>query len=142
MEIYNILVICTGNSCRSQIAEGYLKFFKNNLNISANIYSAGVRAEGVNKRAIEIMSKDNIDISNHSSNTIDEYLNKEITHVITVCDHANESCPVFLKKTHFTHHNFKDPSKVNGGELEIEEAFIKCRNEIKTFSERYLKKHF
>tara|TARA_X000000950_G_scaffold229950_1_gene278012 strand:- start:1278 stop:1706 length:429 start_codon:yes stop_codon:yes gene_type:complete len=142
MEIYNILVICTGNSCRSQIAEGYLKFFKNNLNISANIYSAGVRAEGVNKRAIEIMSKDNIDISNHSSNTIDEYLNKEITHVITVCDHANESCPVFLKKTHFTHHNFKDPSKVKGGELEIEEAFIKCRNEIKTFSERYLKKHF
>lgn len=142
MEIFNILVICTGNSCRSQIAEGYLKFFKNNLNISANIYSAGVRAEGVNKRAIEIMSKDNIDISNHSSNTIDEYLNKEITHVITVCDHANESCPVFLKKTHFTHHNFKDPSKVKGGELEIEEAFIKCRNEIKTFSERYLKKHF
>lgn len=142
MEIYNILVICTGNSCRSQIAEGYLKFFKNNLNISANIYSAGVRAEGVNKRAIEIMSKDNIDISNHSSNTIGEYLNKEITHVITVCDHANESCPVFLKKTHFTHHNFKDPSKVKGGELEIEEAFIKCRNEIKTFSERYLKKHF
>ena len=142
MEIFNILVICTGNSCRSQIAEGYLKFFKNNLNISANIYSAGVRAEGVNKRAIEIMSKDNIDISNHSSNTIDEYLNKEITHVITVCDHANESCPVFLKKTHFTHHNFKDPSKFNGGELEIEEAFIKCRNEIKTFSERYLKKHF
>ena len=142
MEIYNILVICTGNSCRSQIAEGYLKFFKKNLNISANIYSAGVRAEGVNKRAIEIMSKDNIDISNHSSNTIDEYLNKEITHVITVCDHANESCPVFLKKTHFTHHNFKDPSKVKGGELEIEEAFIKCRNEIKTFSERYLKKHF
>ncbi len=142
MEIYNILVICTGNSCRSQIAEGYLKFFKNNLNISANIYSAGVRAEGVNKRAIEIMSKDNIDISNHSSNTIDEYLNKEITHVITVCDHANESCPVFLKKTHFTHHNFIDPSKVKGGELEIEEAFIKCRNEIKTFSERYLKNHF
>lgn len=142
MEIFNILVICTGNSCRSQIAEGYLKFFKNNLNISANIYSAGVRAEGVNKRAIEIMSKDNIDISNHSSNTIDEYLNKEITHVITVCDHANESCPVFLKKTHFTHYNFKDPSKVNGGELEIEEAFIKCRNEIKTFSERYLKNHF
>lgn len=142
MDIFNILVVCTGNSCRSQIAEGYLKFFKNNLNISANIYSAGVRAEGVNKRAIEIMSKDNIDISNHSSNTIDEYLNKEITHVITVCDHANESCPVFLKKTHFTHHNFIDPSKVKGGELEIEEAFIKCRNEIKTFSERYLKNHF
>ena len=86
------------------------------------------------------MSKDNIDISDHSSNTIDEYLEKDITHVITVCDHAHESCPIFLKKTHFTHHNFKDPSKVNGTELEIEEAFLKCRDEIKKFSEQYLKK--
>ena len=142
MEIFNILVICTGNSCRSQITEGYLKFFKKKLNLSANIYSAGVRAEGVNKKAIKIMSKDNIDISDHSSNTIDEYLKKDITHVITVCDHAHESCPIFLKKTHFTHHNFKDPSKVNGTELEIEEAFLKCRDEIKKFSEQYLKKHF
>jgi arsenate reductase (thioredoxin) len=142
MGIFNVLVICTGNSCRSQIAEGYLKFFKKKLNISANIYSAGVRAEGVNKNAIEIMSKDGIDISYHSSNTIDEYLNKEITHVITVCDHAHESCPIFLKKTHFTHHNFEDPSKVTGRELEIEEAFLKCRDEIKKFSEQYLKKHF
>ena len=82
MKIFNILVICTGNSCRSQITEGYLKFFKKKLNLSANIYSAGVRAEGVNKKAIEIMSKDNIDISNHTSNTIDEYLEKDITHVI------------------------------------------------------------
>ena len=142
MEIFNILVICAGNSCRSQIAEGYLKFYKNKLNISANIYSAGIRAEGVNQRAIEIMSKDNIDISNHSSNTIDEYLNKEISHVITVCNHAHESCPIFFKKTYFTHHNFEDPSKVSGSELEIEKAFVKCRDEIKKFSKQYLKKHF
>ena len=142
MKIFNILVICTGNSCRSQITEGYLKFYKNKLNISANIYSAGVRAEGVNKRAIEIMSKDNIDISSHTSNNIDEYLNKDISHVITVCDHANESCPIYFKKTHFTHHNFEDPSKIIGSELEIEKAFLKCRDEIKIFSEQYLKKHF
>ena len=142
MGIFNVLVICTGNSCRSQIAEGYLKFFKKKLNISANIYSAGVRAEGVNKNAIEIMSKDGIDISYHSSNTIDEYLNKEITHVITVCDHAHESCPILLKKTHFIHHNFEDPSKFSGSEIEIEEAFLKCRDEIKKFSKQYLKKHF
>ena len=142
MEIFNILVICAGNSCRSQITEGYLKFYKNKLNISANIYSAGIRAEGVNQRAIEIMSKDNIDISSHSSNTIDEYLNKDISHVITVCDHANESCPIYFKKTHFTHHNFVDPSKISGSELEIEKAFLKCRDEIKIFSEQYLKKHF
>jgi len=142
MKILNILVICTGNSCRSQITEGYLKFFKKKLNISANIYSAGVRAEGVNKKAVEIMSKDNIDISNHSSNTIYEYLDKDITHVITVCDHAHESCPIFLKKTHFTHHNFEDPSKFNGSEKEIKEAFLKCRDEIKKFSEQYLKNLF
>ena len=142
MEIFNILVICTGNSCRSQITEGYLKFYKDKLNICANIYSAGIRAEGVNKKAIEIMSKDNIDISHQSSNTIDEYLHKDISHVITVCDHANESCPIFLKKTHFTHHSFEDPSKVIGNELEIEKAFLKCRNEIKKFSEQYLKKYF
>ena len=142
MKIFNILVICTGNSCRSQITEGYLKFYKNKLNISANIYSAGIRAEGVNKRAIEIMSKDNIDISSHTSNNIDEYLNKDISHVITVCDHANESCPIYFKKTHFTHHNFEDPSKIIGSELEIEKAFLKCRDEIKIFSEQYLKKHF
>ena len=142
MKIFNILVICTGNSCRSQITEGYLKFYKNKLKISANIYSAGIRAEGVNKRAIEIMSKDNIDISSHTSNNIDEYLNKDISHVITVCDHANESCPIYFKKTHFTHHNFEDPSKIIGSELEIEKAFLKCRDEIKIFSEQYLKKHF
>ena len=142
MGIFNILVICTGNSCRSQMTEGYLKLYKKKLNISANIYSAGIRAEGVNKRAIAIMSLDNIDISHHSSNTIDEYLNKDISHVITVCDHAQESCPIFLKKAHFTHHNFKDPSKLIGSELEIEKAFLKCRDDIKIFSEQYLKKHF
>ena len=140
MENINILVICTGNSCRSQIAEGYLKYFSKQLNINTNVYSAGIRAEGINKKAIEIMAKDGIDISKHTSNTIEEYKNTEISHVITVCDHANESCPVYLKKVNLTHQNFSDPSKFIGNEFEIQNVFEKCREEIKSFSFSYLKK--
>lgn len=136
----NILVICTGNSCRSQMAEGYLKYFSKQLNINSNVYSAGIRAEGINKKAIVIMAKDGIDISNHTSNSLEEYKNTEISHVITVCDHANESCPVYLKKANLTHQNFSDPSKFIGNEFEIQEAFEKCREEIKSFTLSYLKK--
>ena len=136
----NILVICTGNSCRSQMAEGYLKYFSKQLNINSNVYSAGIRAEGINKKAIDIMAKDGIDISNHTSNSLEEYKNTEISHVITVCDHANESCPVYLKKVNLTHQNFSDPSKFIGNEFEIQKAFEKCREEIKSFTLSYLKK--
>ena len=136
----NILVICTGNSCRSQMEEGYLKYFSKQLNINSNVYSAGIRAEGINKKAIDIMAKDGIDISNHTSNSLEEYKNTEISHVITVCDHANESCPVYLKKVNLTHQNFSDPSKFIGTEFEIQEAFEKCREEIKSFTLSYLKK--
>ena len=122
------------------MAEGYLKYFSKQLNINSNVYSAGLRAEGINKKAIDIMAKDGIDISNHTSNNLEEYKNTEISHVITVCDHANESCPVYLKKVNLTHKNFSDPSKVIGNELEIQEAFEKCREEIKSFTFSYLKK--
>ena len=142
MENTNILIICTGNSCRSQIAEGYFKFFKNKMKLKINILSAGIKAEGINPMAAEIMLKDHIDISSQTSNKIDEYINENITHVITVCDHANESCPVFLKKTHFTHQNFKDPSKVVGNKEEIQLEFDNCREEIKNFSKEYLKANF
>ncbi len=140
MENLNILVICTGNSCRSQMAEGYLKYFSKQLKINTKVYSAGIRAEGINKKAIEIMAIDGIDISNHTSNTIGEYYRTYISHVITVCDHANESCPAYLKKAKLTHQNFSDPSKVIGSELEIKKAFEKCREEIKLFSFEFLKK--
>ena len=122
------------------MAEGYLKYFSKQLNINSNVYSAGIRAEGINKKAIDIMAKDGIDISNHTSNSLEEYKNTEISHVITVCDHANESCPVYLKKVNLTHKNFSDPSKVIGNEFEIQEAFEKCREEIKSFTFSYLKK--
>lgn len=83
----NILVLCTGNSCRSQIAEGYLRYFANQ---KAVIYSAGVETHGVNPKAIATMLEDGIDISNHTSNHIDEYKDVDFDYVITVCDHAQE----------------------------------------------------
>ena len=85
-----VLVLCTGNSCRSQIAHGYLKHFYGDR---ANVYSAGVETHGVNPKAIDIMMEDNIDISQHTSNNILEYKDIPSDYVITVCDHARESCP-------------------------------------------------
>ena len=87
-----ILVLCTGNSCRSQLAEGYLRHFAGE---KAEVYSAGVETHGVNPKAIETMKEDGIDISNHTSNHIDEYRNIDFDFVITVCDNAKERCPYF-----------------------------------------------
>ena len=138
MKKSSILVICTGNSCRSQMAEGYLKYFSEKLSIDINVLSAGVKAEGLNPKAVETMSNDNIDISNQTSNTIDEYINENISHVITVCDHAHENCPVYLKKSNIFHHNFTDPSKIKGDKKTIDIAYEKCREEIKDFTYSFL----
>src|ERR1700733_12381237 len=99
----NILVLCTGNSCRSQMAEGYLQKFAGD---KAIVYSAGIETHGVNPRAIEIMKEDGIDISHHTSNHIDEYPNIDFDFVITVCDHAKEQCPYFPSSAKQFHHNF------------------------------------
>ena len=87
-----VLVLCTGNSCRSQIAHGYLNKL---LNGKAEVYSAGVETHGVNPLAIKTMQEDGIDISKHTSNNISEYSTVQFDYIITVCDHANEQCPVF-----------------------------------------------
>ncbi|MEN9421480.1 MAG: hypothetical protein RLZZ107_957 [Bacteroidota bacterium] len=129
----NILVLCTGNSCRSQIAEGYLRFFHNDV---ANIYSAGVETHGVNPRAIETMLADGIDISAHTSNHVDEYLEINFDLILTVCDHASERCPIFPSTAKRLHHNFPDPAKATGSEQEIQEAFAAVREEIKSFCQQ------
>ena len=126
----NILVLCTGNSCRSQIAEGYLRNFANK---NATIYSAGIETHGVNPRAIATMAKDGIDISNHTSNHVDEYMGVDFDFVITVCDNANEACPIFPSKAKKFHHNFPDPAKAVGNENEIEQEFDKVRDLIKEY---------
>lgn len=134
-----VLVLCTGNSCRSQIAEGYLRKF---LNIKGEVFSAGVETHGVNPMAIKTMMDDGVDISNHTSNHIDEYQDLEFDFIITVCDHAKEKCPYFPSQALRIHKNFFDPSKVKGSAKEINQAFEIARNEIKDFCENFVQDYF
>ncbi len=134
----NILVLCTGNSCRSQIAEGYLQYFAGS---KAKVYSAGIETHGVNPKAISIMKEDGIDISKHTSNNINEYLNIDFDFVITVCDNAKENCPYFPTKAKKFHHNFPDPAKATGTEEEIINEFRKVRQLIKNYCESFVKEN-
>ena len=130
-----VLVLCTGNSCRSQIAEGYLRYFAND---KAEIYSAGIETHGVNPKAIATMKEDRIDISNHTSNNIDEYKDIDFDFVITVCDNAKERCPFFPTKAKKFHYNFPDPAKATGKEEEILNQFRQVRQMIKDYSEKFI----
>ena len=130
-----VLVLCTGNSCRSQIAEGYLRYFAEQ---KAEIFSAGVETHGVNPKAIETMKEDGIDISHHTSNNIDEYRNIDFDFVITVCDNAKERCPFCPTKAQKFHYNFPDPAKATGSDDEISEEFRKVRQQIKEYCEKFV----
>jgi arsenate reductase len=134
----NILVLCTGNSCRSQLAEGYFKYFAAD---KANIYSAGIETHGVNPRAIATMLEDGIDISSHTSNNVDEYANIDFDFIITVCDNAKEACPVFPSRAKTFHYNFPDPAKAKGTEEEIMEQFRAVREMIKTYIKDFVEKN-
>jgi len=124
-----ILILCTGNSCRSQMAHGFLQSFDPNLTVC----SAGTQASGkLNLKAVEVMKEAGIDISHHTSDSVDLYLNEEWDYVITVCGGANESCPAFLGKVkHRLHIGFDDPSHAVGTDEFIKSEFIRVRNEIK-----------
>jgi len=135
MDKIKILVLCTGNSCRSQMADGYLKYFSGE---KADVYSAGVETHGVNPRAIATMKEDGIDISNHTSNHIDEYRNIEFDFVITVCDNAKERCPYFPAKAKKFHYNFPDPAKATGTEEEINQQFRQVRQQIKDYCKLFV----
>ena len=134
-----ILVLCTGNSCRSQIAEGYLHFFAGD---KAKIYSAGVETHGVNPRAIATMKEDGIDISAYTSNNVEEYLDIDFDYIITVCDNAKERCPYFPGKAIKLHHNFPDPAKAEGTEEEISEQFRVVRKMIKRYAAQFVEDEF
>ncbi|WP_193553980.1 arsenate reductase ArsC [Rufibacter latericius] len=134
----NILVLCTGNSCRSQIAEGYLRHFTGG---HANIFSAGIETHGVNPKAISTMAEDGIDLSGHTSNHIDEYRDVPFDYIITVCDHAQENCPYFPSKAQRFHQNFTDPAKATGTEEEVRAAFRKAREEIKEYCRTFAAAH-
>jgi arsenate reductase len=130
----NILILCTGNSCRSQIAEGYFRHF---LGSTALVYSAGLEAHGLNPRAVATMKEDGIDISHHTSDVLEKYLNVEFDYILTVCDNAHEHCPYFPGKAIRIHHSFPDPAKATGTEAEINEAFRNVRNQLKHWAEKY-----
>lgn len=136
----NILVLCTGNSCRSQMAHGYLV---NLLEDKARVYSAGVETHGLNEQAVAIMAEDGIDISGHTSNHVDEYEGVQWDYIITVCDHARENCPYLpAPAAKRLHHNFTDPSKVEGDEATRHAAFEAARNEIREYCENFKDENF
>ncbi|MGC8804123.1 MAG: arsenate reductase ArsC [Bacteroidales bacterium] len=124
-----ILILCTGNSCRSQMAHGFLQSFDSNLWVR----SAGTEpASRVNPRAVEVMKEVGIDISHHVPTHVDQYLSDEWDYVITVCDHANETCPAFLGKVkNRLHIGFEDPSNATGSEEYIMSEFRSIRDQIK-----------
>lgn len=133
-----ILVLCTGNSCRSQIAEGYLRHFAGD---KAEVYSAGVETHGVNPDAIEVMKEDGIDISGHTSNNVDEYRDIDFDFVITVCDNARERCPYIPTKAVKFHQNFPDPAKAQGTKAEIKAEFIRVRDMIKDYCKQFVEEN-
>lgn len=134
-----VLILCTGNSCRSQMAHGFLQSFDPNI----KVFSAGTRpAERVNPRAVEVMKERGIDISGHMPHNVDEYLKESWDYVITVCGGANESCPSFVGNVkHRIHIGFDDPSDAVGSEDYIMSEFRRVRDEIKDRFEEFYKKN-
>lgn len=128
-----VLVLCTGNSARSQMAEGLLKHITQN---EYEVHSAGTKPSLVRPEAIKALAEIGIDISANRSKSVDEFANEEIDYVLTVCDNARENCPYFPAKTKVIHHSFEDPADVRGDEETRVEAFRKIRDEIREYFEK------
>lgn len=124
-----ILILCTGNSCRSQMAQGYLKSFDENLIVE----SAGTKpVEHIHPMAASVMKEDGIDLSGQRTKSVEQFLGDRWDYVITVCGGANESCPAFIGNVeHRLHIGFDDPAAVTGSQEHIKDEFIRIRNEIK-----------
>jgi len=131
-----VLFLCTGNSCRSQMAEGWTRRLKGAV---IEPYSAGIAAHGLNARAVKVMAEADIDISGQRSKHVDELINVPFDYVVTVCDHANESCPVFPGKVTRIHVSFEDPPRLAADAKSEEEALVhyrRVRDEIRAFVEK------
>lgn len=129
-----ILFLCTGNSCRSQMAEGFAKKY---FGEKYDIYSAGIEKHGMNQRAIKVMSERGVDLSAHTSKTLEDLGLIHFDTVFTVCGHANENCPLFLGKAKVKHVGFDDPPKLTQGltdEEEILTHYRRVRDEIDSFT--------
>jgi len=135
----NILVLCTGNSCRSQLLHGYLQQL---LGSSAAVYSAGIETHGLNPCAVRVMAEDGVDIAHHTSNHVDEYAQLPFDYVLTVCDHASEVCPVFPSSAKKLHHNFPDPAKASGSEEEVLAQFRAVRDQVRAYAQQFARQYF
>ncbi len=136
----NILFLCTGNSCRSQMAEGWARHLKRDV---INAYSAGIETHGLNPNAVKVMAEDGVDISGHKSENVTDLLHIPFDYVVTVCGHANEHCPLFPGKAKVVHVGFDDPpalARALAAQGASEAAQLDCyrrvRDEIKTFIEQ------
>lgn len=125
-----ILIVCTGNSCRSQMAEGWIREFTKD---KVEVYSAGTHPEPVNPMAIKVMKSLSVDISHHQSNQIDDYLDLDLDYIITVCDRAKELCPTFSTVSKVIHKSFPDPAKAKGTDEEVLAVYTKVRDMLKSF---------
>ena len=127
-----VLFLCTGNSCRSQIAEGWARHLKSDV---MEAYSAGIRPIGVNSKAIKVMAEAGVDISSQTSRGVDELGGIDFDYVVTVCDNAREQCPVFPGRAKLVHKAFDDPYFATGSEEQIMTEFRRVRDQIKAFIE-------
>ncbi len=125
-----VLFVCTGNSCRSQMAEGWARHLKGDV---IDVYSAGLMPVPVNPRAVRVMKEAGVDISKQKSKHICEVIGIDFDYVVTVCDYAKQQCPIIGSKAQVLHRNIEDPSFLEGTEDEIMAAFKKTRDEIKEF---------
>lgn len=132
-----VLFLCTGNSCRSQMAEGWARHLKND---TIDAFSAGVEPHGMNQNAVVVMREAGVDISGHRSKHVDELKSISFDYVITVCDHAHETCPLFPGKTKIAHEGFDDPPRLAKRATSEEEAigyYRRVRDEIQNFIEHF-----
>ena len=130
--IIKVLFVCTGNACRSQMAEGWARTLETE---SIEAFSAGIRPLGVSEKAIAVMAEAGVDISNQCSEHVDDYFGVEFDYVITLCGDAAESCPVFGGGVRVVHKPFVDPYFASGSEEEVMAFFRKVRDEIREFVE-------
>ncbi|MEE2699735.1 MAG: arsenate reductase ArsC [Bacteroidota bacterium] len=130
-----VLIICTGNSCRSQMAEGWIREF---IDDKIHLFSAGTHPEPVNPIAVKVMEMASIDISYYQSNLIDDYLSLDLDYVITVCDSAKELCPTFPTAGKIIHQSFPDPAKAEGSAEQILSTYISVRDMLKSFCKDFV----
>lgn len=129
----NVLFLCTGNSCRSQMAEGWARHLKGS---QIEPYSAGIEKHGLNPNAVQVMAEAGVDIGGHFSKTLDDLAEVKFDYVVTVCGHAHETCPVFPARARVVHVGFDDPPRLAKGETDPEKAlghYRRVRDEIRAF---------